>query len=132
MPLWLLAIAVPLGIALVVWLVKRTGGDASPIFADLARTIALIETEFSGSRVLMIKNGENGHAAVFKLVDGQVGLMRQVGRNHVTRLVAPIGIFNAGHDQRPAIGLNDPGFPAIKLEFTSGAEAREFLQKLKN
>jgi hypothetical protein len=131
MPLWMLAIAVPLGIALVVWLVKRTGGDMAPLFTDRQSAIDLVELEYPGSRVVMIEVGEAGRGAAYRLSDGQIGLIRQIGRNLVTRLTAPIRADIKTDGNYVFVSMGDAGFPPLTIEFPSHHAAKDFATKLK-
>lgn len=130
MPLWLLGPLVVVGIALVVFLVKRTGGDAPPMFADGDAAARMIRAEFPSIVPAALKTCEAGRAAVFQSGDGGVGVIRQIGRNSVGRKRMPGEFTISRQGKALRIALHDAGFPDPLLEFDTEEEARAFADRI--
>jgi hypothetical protein len=126
MPLWLLGPMVAAGIALVVFLVKRTGGDAPPQFVSEAAAWKLIQAAFPGEAAVALQTCEEGRAVVFKARSGALGIIRQIGRNTAARLVPASNAVVAVQGAQIRFDLGETGYPAASLAFSTPAEAQAF------
>jgi hypothetical protein len=126
MPLELLGPMVIVGIAAVVWLVSRTGGTASAMFASQMAADRAIRMQFPGIVPVAMEIGEEGRACIFRTGDGRIGAIRQIGRNAAGRLAAPdkAGLHADGNALR--LDFHDTGFPPVTVKFASADQALDF------
>ena len=130
MPLWLLGPLVVAGIALVVWVVNRTGGRSEPRFADLSSAQSGFLAHYPDAKVGAVMLASDGSAALLALDDGRAGITVPVGRYAAARLFDPMHAHIDVHGDMVSIDLSDPAFPARTLRFADTDAARATYERI--
>jgi hypothetical protein len=131
MPLWLLGVLVVLGIGLIIWLVRKSGGDAPAEFpSDPAhpRCIAMLKefrARHDGVRVTRCEIAPGGVAALILLENKETGVAVPMGRHFASRVMKPSSVKARLDGAILHLDFGDPGFPPLKLAYPDAQGAKE-------
>jgi hypothetical protein len=135
MPLWLLGPLVVIGIALIVWLVRRSGGDApaafptDPAHPQCVAMLKAFRARHDGIRIMRCEIAPGGAAALMVLDGGQTGVAVPMGRHFASRVMAPAAPKTRLNGAILHVDFGDAGFPPLALAYpdAQGAKAAQRL-----
>jgi hypothetical protein len=129
MPLWLLAPLVVFSISLVVWLVKRNGGDAPVQFPEdmndpaAQAVLAQFRQVHEDAKVLSSAGTPGGRVILMLLEGGETAIAVPFGRKIVFRRFRFSSDIARLNGNRIVIDLKEAGFPPITLDYASAIAA---------
>ncbi|MCU0831044.1 MAG: hypothetical protein MUC58_05935 [Rhizobiaceae bacterium] len=123
MPLWLLAPLVIVSISLVVWLVKRNGGDAPPRFPDgmddpaIKAVIARFQQAHEDAVIRMSALAPGGRAILMALEGNETAIAVPFGRKIVFRRIERANGLVRLSGSTILVDLREAGFPALAFDY---------------
>ena len=134
MPLEIFALITPLGIALIVLIIRYSGLSKTARIKDGQNAIDIFRRDFAGENVADVTTISSDQRAAFIEMDhsGQLGLVEAVGDRFITRLLGSKDIASIQQDGENSLSIRFRDFthPKGHYQFRSRRELSHLLEQL--